>query len=332
LSAAALGTMWLARGRVRTALRWFREAAAMLRDEDAVRMLPWALAGLAQAAAQAGEPAVARAAVAELAGRRLGHKGFEVELGLAHAWSVAAEGELSRACALARAAAELAEDRGQDALALRAHHKRCRLGDPAGATPALARLAGTSGEPAAGPADGPPAGGVPAGAVGGAPAGPADGPPAGAVPAGPVEGAFAAAAAAHAEALAQRDGRALLQVAEQFAAQDALLVAAEAAAAAAAAFRAEGREASARAAAARAAVLLQACEGARSPALPGAPTTAELTRREREVALLAAGGLSSREIAGRLVVSVRTVDDHLQRAYRKLGVAGRGELARVLHT
>jgi DNA-binding CsgD family transcriptional regulator len=58
--------------------------------------------------------------------------------------------------------------------------------------------------------------------------------------------------------------------------------------------------------------------------------TAELTPREREIALLAARGATSREIAGRLVLSVRTVDNHLQNAYRKLGVTSRQELPRVL--
>jgi DNA-binding NarL/FixJ family response regulator len=57
----------------------------------------------------------------------------------------------------------------------------------------------------------------------------------------------------------------------------------------------------------------------------------ELTTREREIALLAAGGLRSRDIAERLVVSVRTVENHLQRAYRKLGVSRREELPDVLH-
>jgi DNA-binding CsgD family transcriptional regulator len=56
----------------------------------------------------------------------------------------------------------------------------------------------------------------------------------------------------------------------------------------------------------------------------------QLTPREREVALLAATGESSRQIARRLVVSVRTVDSHLQHAYRKLGVTGRHDLSRVL--
>jgi DNA-binding CsgD family transcriptional regulator len=61
-----------------------------------------------------------------------------------------------------------------------------------------------------------------------------------------------------------------------------------------------------------------------------APEAAGLTPREHEIALLAAGGASSREIAGRLVLSVRTVDNHLQNAYRKLGVTRRQDLSGAL--
>lgn len=72
----------------------------------------------------------------------LGHKGFEVELELARAWSAAASGELSRARGLASQASALAGSRGQDAYAVRSLHELCRLGDPASAEPELARLAG----------------------------------------------------------------------------------------------------------------------------------------------------------------------------------------------
>jgi DNA-binding CsgD family transcriptional regulator len=48
------------------------------------------------------------------------------------------------------------------------------------------------------------------------------------------------------------------------------------------------------------------------------------------VARLAATGRSNREIAEELVVSVRTVENHLQRAYDKLGISGRDELAAAL--
>jgi len=57
---------------------------------------------------------------------------------------------------------------------------------------------------------------------------------------------------------------------------------------------------------------------------------AVLTRREREVADLAATGRSSRQIADELFLSPRTVDNHLQRVYDKLGISGRAELADAL--
>jgi DNA-binding NarL/FixJ family response regulator len=100
--------------------------------------------------------------------------------------------------------------------------------------------------------------------------------------------------------------------------------------AAAAAHREAGRQASARGAAARAGLWLAQCEEARPPTMLATPEAADLTPREREIAHLAASGSSSREIAERLVLSVRTVDNHLQNAYRKLGVTRRQDLARVL--
>ena len=74
----------------------------------------------------------------------------------------------------------------------------------------------------------------------------------------------------------------------------------------------------------------EACEGARTPSLAHGTDAAVLTRREREVATLASHGLANREIAEALVVSARTVENHLQRTYEKLGVTGRAELADAL--
>ena len=51
-----------------------------------------------------------------------------------------------------------------------------------------------------------------------------------------------------------------------------------------------------------------------------------LTDREREVAALAAQGLSNREIAESLVVTVKTVEWHLRHAFRKLGIDSRAKL------
>jgi len=48
------------------------------------------------------------------------------------------------------------------------------------------------------------------------------------------------------------------------------------------------------------------------------------------VALLAVGGRSSRAIGDHLGLSTRTVDTHLARVYRKLGITGRSELAAAL--
>ncbi|MYR61502.1 helix-turn-helix domain-containing protein, partial [Streptomyces sp. SID625] len=58
--------------------------------------------------------------------------------------------------------------------------------------------------------------------------------------------------------------------------------------------------------------------------------SASLTPREREVAVLAATGMSNRDIADRLVVSVRTVENHLHRIYHKLGITARNDLQRGL--
>jgi DNA-binding CsgD family transcriptional regulator/tetratricopeptide (TPR) repeat protein len=54
-----------------------------------------------------------------------------------------------------------------------------------------------------------------------------------------------------------------------------------------------------------------------------------LTRREIEIARLVAMGLSNTEIAGRLVVSVRTVESHLYNVYGKLNITDRGELVQL---
>jgi DNA-binding NarL/FixJ family response regulator len=56
----------------------------------------------------------------------------------------------------------------------------------------------------------------------------------------------------------------------------------------------------------------------------------ELTPSEQRVAALAAEGLSNKEIAAQLVVTVFTVEAHLSSAYAKLGVRSRTQLARRL--
>ena len=73
-----------------------------------------------------------------------------------------------------------------------------------------------------------------------------------------------------------------------------------------------------------------AVEGARTPSLARAAAVDPLSRREREVAALASSGASNSDIAERLHVSVRTVETHLQRIYRKLGISRRQDLTSAL--
>jgi DNA-binding CsgD family transcriptional regulator len=58
---------------------------------------------------------------------------------------------------------------------------------------------------------------------------------------------------------------------------------------------------------------------------------AALTAREHQIAVLAADRLTDREIAEQLVLSVRTVESHLARVYRKLTVTSRRQLKAALH-
>ncbi|WP_218713801.1 LuxR family transcriptional regulator [Arthrobacter sp. BF1] len=67
-------------------------------------------------------------------------------------------------------------------------------------------------------------------------------------------------------------------------------------------------------------------EGAHRVPLSDMKSRKSLTRRELEIALMAAKGFSDKHIALELQVSVRTVEGHLYRAYAKLGIAARTEL------
>lgn len=141
------------------------------------------------------------------------------------------------------------------------------------------------------------------------------------------QGRLVPARAAHVQALAGGDAAGLLAAGAAFEAMGADLYAAEAFADAARALRAANRARDAGAAARESRRLVAQCQGAATPALVLVEAASPLTRREREVALLAAQGLSSKVIAEQLFLSVRTVENHLQRAYDKLGVSGREELA-----
>ena len=110
----------------------------------------------------------------------------------------------------------------------------------------------------------------------------------------------------------------------------ALLLAAEAATEAADAFQRRGERRPRLRRARAAARLAQSCEGARTPALATTTSFVPLSTREREIATSPRRGETAKEIAARLFLSVRTVNNHLQNVYTKLGISGRSELARAL--
>ncbi|WP_448640226.1 LuxR C-terminal-related transcriptional regulator [Geodermatophilus sp. URMC 63] len=149
--------------------------------------------------------------------------------------------------------------------------------------------------------------------------------------AGVVGGPLVRAGAAHARALADGHGDRLDEVATEFESMGAGALAADAAAQAAAAHAAAGRRRRAAASAARASALARAAGGVHSPALQEVGVR-PLTARERQVAALAADGLSNLGIAQELQLSVRTVETHLANAYTKLGISTRAALTVALVT
>jgi DNA-binding CsgD family transcriptional regulator/tetratricopeptide (TPR) repeat protein len=125
----------------------------------------------------------------------------------------------------------------------------------------------------------------------------------------------------HAVAARARDAWELTGAADDFENLGAMLLAAEAAAGAAEAFSRAGDRRAAAAALRRSSILAATCEGAATPGLVHADAAVPLSGREREIVMLAARGMASKDIAEHLYLSVRTVNNHLQHAYAQLGVS-----------
>jgi DNA-binding CsgD family transcriptional regulator len=145
-----------------------------------------------------------------------------------------------------------------------------------------------------------------------------------------VEGPRVGIAARLSAALSDGDAAELAAVSDEFERMGDLVAAVDAAALAALAYRSQGLRGSALGCASRAAALAEQCGGAWTPALRQASEPVPLTDREREIVMLIGEGLSSRAVADRLTLSVRTVESHIYRAMSKTGTTSRDELAALL--
>ncbi|OBK52579.1 hypothetical protein A5655_21730 [Mycobacterium sp. 1081908.1] len=145
-----------------------------------------------------------------------------------------------------------------------------------------------------------------------------------------VEGPRAAVAARYAAAVRADDAGELDWASAEFELMGDMLAAADAAGQAATAHRRAGRGGSAMTAAARAHRLATVCGGATSPAIEAASFAPPFSNREREIAVLVAQGLTNREIAEAVSLSVRTVESHIYRASGKAGVSGRSALGEMM--
>lgn len=281
-----------AAGRLRDAMRFGREAAVVF-GELRHPGARWGYGALALAAGQAGATSEAVDAIADLdAEPATALTLMDAELHRARAW--AAVGTEGSVAALGHLehAARHARQAGQHTLEVAALHDVARIGAAVPSDWAV-RIDELASE---------------------------------------LDGELVHARAAHVRGALLDDVELLGSAARRFSAMGAALFAAEAASAAAsAAGRADARgdELQWSAFAGRE---LERCQDVHTPALRIPAPAGSLTRREREVAGMAAGGRSNRQIADQLVVSVRTVENHLQRVYDKLGISSRDQLAAVLES
>jgi DNA-binding CsgD family transcriptional regulator len=283
----------VARGRLTAARDALREAVTLLGERDYYQFSRYVLAELAGVTAQTGDAAAATDWMSRSDERRTdANRMFEPSAELRRAWTMAARGELTTAARHAIYAADQARAAGQYAIEAEALYDVARFAHATAAVRRLSALAGT------------------------------------------LDGALAPVLADAAAALAAMDGHRLDRAAAAFDDLGLSVHAAELAGAAARAHRARGRAATAAMSLRQVSAHGPDLADARTPLLKinWAERRQGLTRREWEVALMAASGLSSRAIAARLQLSVRTVSNHLAHVYAKFGVASRAELTIFLTT
>ncbi|MFI6704148.1 LuxR C-terminal-related transcriptional regulator [Streptomyces sp. NPDC050509] len=287
--------LYRASGRLPEAVVLLRQAAAPGNTWDWLTTKAWRLAQLAGALAEAGEHAEALRTLVEVRSEEAGTVPYPVAsdgVAMERALVIAHVGDFAGAAQQSLDLAGRAATAGRRFQALAALHLAARLGEARAVMERASALAGDTGSPLAG------------------------------------------LQAGHVRALAADDGDALHELASRAEAMGLRPLAAEMSAQAARAHQTAGRHRRSRAARARSVELTDGSGATLPPwaALygPGPAPLTSLTSREREVAALAASLLSNQEIADRLVVSVRTVENHLHRVYGKLGVTARAELAHRL--
>jgi DNA-binding CsgD family transcriptional regulator len=284
--ASALGVTALMRGRVRTAVRYFRITVASLNVLDE-QYLCYNLPCLARGAALAGFVDEARRALHPTA-HVPRFSVFRADWLIAEAALMAADGDFDTATEHALRAARHAASLGQWATMALAAHDAVRYTP----SPEAARLLAAAAEQADGP--------------------------------------LYPCLADYAHARVEDDAATLSSVSVRLEELGTILYAAEAAYAAARGYRTAGAGRAAAAAAVRASNLHARCEHAAMPWAIGFQSGELLTHREEQVALMAAAGNPDATIATDLQISIRTVQNHLTRAYRKLAVTGRHELPNAL--
>lgn len=287
---ALVGMSAMNRGALDDARRGLREIVTSLGSGDGGRMLKsFSQCWLTTATAMAGRATDARREfeAIEWWARDPEACSFDSDRSLAEAWTCAAEGSVSQAISIVRAAATRESGLNRPAWEVLILQTATQFGDRTTAT-RLAELADQ------------------------------------------VQGPRAPAAAAHAAALAIGDGARLLDASRCYEEFGDLLAAADAAAQAVVAYRNAGSRGSALVAATTAHRLATSCGAVETPALRSATMRVQVTARQREVISLAAQGLSNKQIAARLTMSVRSVEGHLFRASKRVGANSREQLIAML--
>ncbi len=142
---------------------------------------------------------------------------------------------------------------------------------------------------------------------------------------------LADAVALHAQALLAGDGEGLLAASAKYRGIGDRAAAADAAAQASVAFDESQQHRRGLYAAALARELADECGGLCTPAVR-TPAGLKLSGRQRDVIELVVAGLSNRQIADQLVMSVRTVEGHVYRACQRVGAQSREELASIIRS